>query len=132
MAYAEYSDVILRYPLVADQAQDRINALLEDAAAIIDFELEDAGIEVDPENLTQAQNLKSVSCSMVARASATDGMYGVSSLTQMAGPIQQSASYSNPTGDLYLTAGERRRLGISGGRGTQLYYSSDVLGGGEQ
>lgn len=130
MAYASYADVILRYPATADQSDARINALLEDAAAVIDREFLDAGETIDPSDSTQAQNLLSVSCSMVARSVGADGnANGISSLTQMAGPIQQTVSYSNPNGDMYMTSSERRRLGISSAVGTQLYYGSDVLGG---
>lgn len=129
MAYASYSDVVLRHPSVADQYDARINALLDDAAAIINAELADAGVAVDEDDETQAQNLLAISCEMVARSVGSDGGLGVSSLTQMAGPIQQSVSYANPNGDMYLTASERRRLGIVVGVGTQVYYSSDVLGG---
>lgn len=130
MAYATYDDVVLRYPYVADVYDDRINALLDDAAAVIDREMYDAGIEVDASDSTQAQNLLSVSCSMVARMVSTDGgAFGVSSFSQMAGPIQQTVSYSNPNGDMYMTSGERRRLGIANAVGRQLFYGSDILGG---
>lgn len=130
MVYASYDDVVLRYPDIADQYEERINALLDDAAAVIDMEMAEAGVVVDAEDETQAQNLRSVSCSMVARAASTNGsVYGVSSLTQMAGPIQQSVSYSNPNGDMYMTAGERRRLGIATGVGKQVFYGADILGG---
>ena len=130
MAYAAYSDVVLRYPFAADQYDGRIDAMLEDAAAIIDSEMDQAGVAIDQSDATQMQNLLSVSCSMVARTLENDGSsYGVSSLMQMAGPIQQSVSYANPNGDMYMTAGERRRLGIATAVGAQVYYSSDILGG---
>ena len=130
MAYAEYADVILRYPETADQSQARVEALLEDATALIGKNMADAGVDIDPDDAVQAVNLKSVTCAVVARALAPgNGMFGVTSLTQMAGPIQQSTSYANPTGDLYLTSGEKNRLGISTARGVQLFYGSDLLGG---
>lgn len=132
MAYASYEDVILRYPYVADQAEERVDALLSDAAAVIDSELAAAGVSVNGSDEAQMNNLRAVSCSMVARASSTSGgMFGVSSLTQMAGPIQQTTSYSNPTGDMYLTSSERRRLGLGLGRAEQVFYGAEVLGGGD-
>ena len=130
MAYATYEDVVLRYPHVADQCTDRVNALIADATAVIDWELAECGVSIDQNDATQAQNLLAVTCSMVARA-VSDGnsVYGVSSLTQMAGPIQQTVSYSNPNDDMYLTAGERRKLGILHAAGKQLFYGADLLGG---
>jgi hypothetical protein len=51
---------------------------------------------------------------MVNRAlnAAESDAYGVSQATMTAGPYTQNVSYSNPSGDLYLTATEKRTLSI--------------------
>ena len=57
-----------------------------------------------------------VSCNMVIRAmSAAQDTFGLSQSSMTAGPYTQSWTYSNPSGDMYLTKAERKMLGISGG-----------------
>ena len=50
---------------------------------------------------------------MVNRAlmASTSDALGVSNASYTMGPFSQSATFSNPSGDLYLTANERRMLG---------------------
>lgn len=107
MAYATVADIEARWrPLSLDE-QARATALLDDAAAIID-----SLTSVGEDDLHAA---KIVSCDMVIRsmsASAYD-TYGVSSASMTAGPYTQSMTYSNPSGDMYLTKLEKRMLGIS-------------------
>lgn len=57
-----------------------------------------------------------VVCAMVARTVPADGMEGVHTLQTSVGPFQDSVRLANPGGDLYLTKGERRDLGIGGQR----------------
>lgn len=133
MAWATPEDLTTRYPQALDQSDKRLEALLADAEAAIAAELADAGISTDAESVTDtlAANLKAVECSMVARALAASSAnaVGVSQVSQTAGPINMSQTFSNPTEDLYLTAADRKKLGITGGRASQVFYSSDVLGG---
>lgn len=61
---------------------------------------------------TQA-TLRMVTCMMVRRAMlAGDDIAGVSQTSQTAGSFSESFTYSNPMGDLYLTAQEKRMLGM--------------------
>lgn len=74
-------------------------------------------VNVDSDDQEQAYLLKQVCCSMVIRAmSATEAdAFGASQMSMTAGPYSQSWSYSNPTGDMYLTKLEKRLLGITSG-----------------
>lgn len=56
--------------------------------------------------------LKAIVCAMVKRAMiAGSDNAGLSSTQETAGPYSQTLTYSNPTGDLYLTRTEKQRLG---------------------
>ena len=48
---------------------------------------------------------------MVKRAMLAGDTAGVQSATQTTGPFSDTVAYSNPDGDLYLTASERQSLG---------------------
>ena len=111
MAYATYTDLeAIWRPLSADE-QEQATALLEYAAVIIDaYATIDA---TDEEQLTRA---KYVSCSMVRRAmmASESDMIGISQASATMGPFNQQATFSNPTGDLYLTGTEKGMLGANG------------------
>lgn len=56
--------------------------------------------------------LIAIACAMVKRAMiAGSDNAGLSSTQETAGPYSQTLTYSNPTGDLYLTRAEKQRLG---------------------
>ena len=111
MAYATISDLEARYGEVDAELTDRAQALLEDAATILD-----ARVVVDISDQQQRERLCLVSCAMVNRAlqAAASDVYGVSNTSYTMGPFTQSATFANPSGDLYLTKGERDLLGIGG------------------
>ena len=112
MAYATIDDLERRWrPLTADES-DKAQALLDDAAYMLDATLSAAGIQ-DVEDGA----LVAVSCNMVKRVMlpAESGMYGVSQGTVSADIYSQSMTFANPSGDMYITAIERRMLGITGG-----------------
>lgn len=112
MAYATIDDLELRWrPLTADESA-RAQALLDDAALMLDAVLSAASIQDVEEGA-----LVAVSCNMVRRAMALSdsGMYGVSQGTVSADIYSQTMTYANPTGDMYLTGNEKRMLGISNG-----------------
>ena len=61
------------------------------------------------------RNAKAVCCAVVSRAtSAPPALAGVSQYSQGAGSYTASASFANPTGDMYLTRGDRMALGLGG------------------
>ncbi len=111
MAFAQVSDIEARWRDLSTTEEARAGVLIDDASAMLS-----ALVKVDATDAQQAANLKAVCCSMVIRAmSATDADdFGVSSMTMTAGPYTQQRSYSNPSGDMYLTKLEKKMLGING------------------
>ena len=112
MAFADVSDLESRWRELSTEEEARANVLLGDASAMLS-----ALVEVDSSDYEQSQLLKMVCCDMVIRAmSATAAdAFGVSQTSMTAGPYTQSFSYSNPSGDMYLTRLEKRLLGITTG-----------------
>lgn len=111
MAYATVEDLEARYGELSSDLQEQAEVLLDDAAVLIDSQA-----TIDSEDEQQLAAAKMVSCAVVNRAlqaSASD-MYGVSNASYTMGPFSQSATFSNPSGDLYLTAQEKRLLGAGG------------------
>jgi len=108
MPYATPDDFRTRAPHLGAVPELRLVALLIDATAIIDATLHDPS-RVD---LTVA---RSVACAMVRRALGDDAdgttdAPGARTIQQTAGPFAQTLTYANPTGELYVTAAERRAL----------------------
>lgn len=119
MAYADVSDLEVRWRTLTTDEQARAEALLDDASAMLD-----AYVTVDETDEQQAKLLKIVTCNMVERAMSTGGdLYGVTQQSMTAVGFTQQFSYANPTGDLYISKAEKRMLGISGtGKGRTLMY----------
>lgn len=112
MAYATAEDVEARWRALSDDESERAEVLLDDAAAMLD-----ALVDVDAEDDGQAALLKWASCSMVIRAMSAQAsdLYGMSQVSYGMGPFSQTAQFSNPSGDLYISAQERKLLGIDSG-----------------
>lgn len=110
MAFADVSDLESRWRELSTDEEARANVLLGDASAILS-----ALVTVDNSDYEQSELLKMVCCDMVIRAmSATSyDSFGLSQSSITAGPYTQSFSYSNPSGDMYLTKLEKRLLGIT-------------------
>ena len=79
---------------------------------------EDAPGGLDPEVAAD------VVCEMVQAAAASPGGPGVASLQMGAGPYQETTTYANPIGDLYLTKKQKRLLGY----GTARAGNIDLIG----
>ena len=112
MAFAEVSDIEARWRSLSADEKSRAGVLIEDASAMLS-----ALVNVDANDQQQAELLNTVCCNMVIRAMAQSGMdtFGVSQSAITAGPYTQSFSYSNPSGDMYLTKLERKLLKVSVG-----------------
>lgn len=112
MAFATVEDLEARWRDLDSDEEAKASTLLDDAGAMLT-----ALVDVDQTDEQQATLLKIVSCSMVTRAmmAAESDNYGVSQLDYGMGPFSQAAHFSNPNGDMYLTAQEKRLLGITGG-----------------
>lgn len=110
-AYATLDDYEARYG-ETDQPE-RVKVLLDDASALIDAQ---PGFTYDPTDLTQAANLKRVTCSIAHRSMTSGDLDGVTQYQQSAVGISAQVTYANPSGDLYITSQEKRSLGIGSGR----------------
>lgn len=111
MAYATLTDYANRYGEAEDPTA--VEVFLEDASAMIDaspgfHRLE----ETDPGFETQTRLLQRVTCAITYRALAPGQFAGFESVSQGVGGFSASVSLSNPSGDLYLTSGEKKLLGI--------------------
>lgn len=126
-AYATLEDLQSRWrPLSADE-QQRATTLLSDAAVKIALACKQSGVAIDVADSLQSEALKAINCEMVKRAMMSPiDMPPMSSFAQTAGSYSESQTYVNPTGDLYMTLGEKKMLGI----GTQKMGSIPPLIGG--
>ena len=126
-AYATLEDLQSRWRLLSADEQQRATTLLSDAAVKIALACKQSGIAIDAADDLQSEALKSINCEMVKRAMMSPiDMPPVSSFAQTAGSYSESQTYVNPTGDLYMTLGEKKMLGI----GTQKMGSIPPLIGG--
>lgn len=108
MAYATVDDLEARWKSLTANEAERAAVLLDDAAVIINALLASKGITI-----VNADAAKMVSCSMVKRAmmQADTGMMGITQGTVSADIYSQSLTFANPSGDMYITAAERKALG---------------------
>lgn len=112
MAYATVDDLEARWrPLSEDEAA-KSETLLDDAGVMLA-----SLVTVDGEDEQQLALLRVVSCSMVMRAmmASESETFGLSQVDYGMGPFSQAAHFANPSGDLYLTAQEKRLLGVGDG-----------------
>lgn len=112
------------YATVEDLEKRLRRTIPGDQRVYAETAIEDASLEIDvacplPEDPTE-QDLQArlvVVCRMIKRAYAVpDDAVGVGSVQQGAGPYQSTLTFSNPTGDLYLTKADRRLLGCESQR----------------
>ncbi len=126
-AYATLEDLQRRWRLLSADEQQRATTLLSDAAVKIALACKQSGVVIDAADELQSEALKSINCEMVKRAMMSPiDMPPVSSFAQTAGNYSESQTYVNPMGDLYMTLGEKKMLGI----GTQKMGSIPPLIGG--
>ena len=124
-AYATTEDLGKRWRTISDGEKERVETLLSDASALIAAEAARVGLSFDEPDPITAANLTAITCEVVKRAMLSP--IDQASVTQQGinvGDYGMSMTYANPTGDLYLTASEKRRLGISRSRCTVV-----LLGG---
>ena len=126
-AYATLEDLQSRWRQLSADEQQRATTLLSDAAVKIALACKQSGVAIDAADGLQSEALKSINCEMVKRAMMSPiDMPPVSSFAQTAGSYSESQTYVNPTGDLYMTLGEKKMLGI----GTQKMGSiTPIIGG---
>jgi hypothetical protein len=119
-AFATAADLLEGWPnkTLNESETTAANALLLRASARLVSLLRRRDVDIDPEDDVQALNLKTVTVNMVRRAllASQDDVLGVSQKSITGGPYTQNISFSNPSGDMYLTKDDRSLLGIGGGR----------------
>lgn len=108
-AFATAEDYEARWGAVPADEQGIVSATLDDAGLMLRSK-----VAVDEGDQELMDRLKMVSLNMAKRAMATydGGVYGASQTDAQMGPFQQSVHWSNPSGDLYVTAAEKDLLGI--------------------
>lgn len=110
--FASVDDVEKRWRPLTNTERDTAAVLVEDASVEVRSLLKRSGIdELAPE--FDADAARVVVCGMVKRSMiAGDTAAGVTTAQETTGPFSRSFTYSNPTGDLYLTKRERQLLGV--------------------
>lgn len=121
--FATSADLEARWRPLSAAEETRATVLLGDASAIIRSlspGIDDAifADDVDPDVP------KAIVCAMVKRVmQGPSDLDGVTQQQQSAGPFSQGVSFANPSGDLYLTKFEKKRLGI----GAQRAFMVDLI-----
>jgi hypothetical protein len=116
--FAQVPDLESRWHALTESEKTQAEVLLSDASQLI--------VDTMPGYVNaSALTLTGIVCAMVKRAMLAGDNAGVSSTQQTTGPFNESVSYTNPLGDLYLTKAEKQRLG----RGVQKAFSIDMSGG---
>lgn len=114
-AFATVDDLAMRWRPLTEQEKATAYTLLEDASDLIRTTTP-RWQKATPTTLRRV-TVAVVKRAMMADTSSLEGASGVvASESQTAGPYTRQFSYSNPSGDLFLTKAERRVLrGGTGG-----------------
>lgn len=115
--YATADDLANVWHALTLEEQNRATHLLADASQIMRDEV--------PSMRASDATKRIVCVSMVKRAMQTSQAEGVTQFSETTGPFANSFTFANPTGSLYLTRDERRRLK---GTGRQRVFSVDLSG----
>ena len=120
-AFATVDDFLAGWPGKELSAQEHysVSVLLGRASAQLSATLRRHGVEVDPDDEEQAENLLSVTCNMVRR-SMSRGYDGVASFAQSVGDTNVSVNYRENDGSFFISKSERELLGISGRGGLRM------------
>jgi hypothetical protein len=103
--FADPSDVAARWRPLSDEESATASALLDDASALIRAEYPDIDSRIAAGVLSAASVL-AVTAGMVKRAMIAPAD-GVSQQSETVGPYSHSQSFSNPLGNVFLTAADR-------------------------
>ncbi len=117
--FATIADYEVRCGAVDDGDEAKVEALLEDASAFLEgqYRRRTGRRYEECDNSVFDANAKAVCVAMVSRAVAASGaLAGVTQQSQTAGSYSASYTYANPTGDLYLSRSDLKRLGLAGTR----------------
>ena len=124
--FATITDLQSRWRALSDIEKTRAETLLMDASVIIATMCAQSSITIDTTDELQTMTLEAITCEMVKRAMLSPiDQAPMSNYSQTAGSYSESGTFVNPTGDLYLTSSEKKRLGI----GKQHMFSIRPTGG---
>lgn len=124
--FATITDLQSRWRALSDIEKTRAETLLMDASVIIATMCAQSSITIDETDELQSMTLGAITCEMVKRAMLSPiDQAPMSNYSQTAGSYSESGTFVNPTGDLYLTSSEKKRLGI----GKQRMFSIRPTGG---
>lgn len=123
--FAELQDLKDRWPDFPAGGDEQAEAFLEDASQMM---LDTCPTAVN----VSAKTRKRVVCAVVRRTMQADSsgafdVPGLETWNASAGPMAWGGKFSNPNGDMYLTAAEKKQLGC----GKQRVGSIDLLAGRE-
>lgn len=108
--FANTYDIEARWRPLSDAETARATTLLRDASALIRAERPTVDAMMFAQTMDE-QVPRMIAVAMVKRAMVGgEDAQGVQSQQQTAGPFSQQFTFSNPSGDLYLTRGEKRLL----------------------
>lgn len=125
MSYATVDELQERWRPLDDAERSRAETLLEDAALVIDVECPTVVVRIDAGDDLAMRAATRVSCEMVKRAMmASVNAAPMDQFQQTGGPFSTSGTFVNPTGDVYLSKGDRRLLGCR----RQKAFSVDLAG----
>ena len=112
--FADAGDLAARWRTLTTAEETQAATLLGDASNLILTEYPAACVVDDDDTEAQAVReamLKRIACAMVKRVMMAPSDQAPMSQVQFgAGPFNQSGTFVNPTGDVYLSRAERRSL----------------------
>lgn len=116
-SFASLEDYVSRYGEVDDEK--RVTTLLADASNMLlsTYERRFGTTYVEGAHSAFDRSAKAVCCAIVSRAlNIPTGMEGITNTSQTAGSYSASVTFANPAGDLYMTKGDLKTLGLTGQR----------------
>lgn len=117
ISFATLKDYEKRYGEVAPADKERTETILQDASNMLltTFE-ENYGVPYEEgAHPIFDKSACAVACAVAHRSlSVPAGFEGANQYSQTAGSYNASITFSNPTGDLYLSKTDLKRLGLSG------------------
>lgn len=129
-AFASVEDYKKRYGDVVDS--DRVEVILSDASDAMLDAYESFWGEIYQEGTHEQfdRSATAVCCAIAHRSlSVPAGLEGANQYSQTAGSYNASVTFSNPTGDIYLSKTELKRLGLYGQRiGAVMPLMPEVAG----
>lgn len=111
--YATVSDLEDRWRVLTSEEANRAQVLISDASATLRVLAPGIEDRITAGTLDAAIPMLIV-CAMVKRSMSAGDFDGASAQSMTAGPFAQNITYTNPTGNMYVTKAERNLLGIGG------------------